>query len=88
MFTNPTFSNFVTQFVKPITHNVCDMPRLQPTDSRCKILLPGPLVTYRAFRQCAPCFVRASTKDKYQNTVQQLKPELGTVISLWVARSA
>ena len=82
---------FFSQFIKSIAHNVCDAPRPQPTTADVKtaiLLFPGPVVTYRAFRQCAPRFVRASTIQEYQDAVQQLKPLLGTLLSLRVARSS
>ena len=50
------------------------------------LLFPGPIVTYRAFRQSAPRFVRGSTKQEYSDTIEQLKPHLGSVIAVHVAR--
>ena len=79
------------QFIKSITHNVCDSPRPQPTTADVKtviLLFSGPVVTYRAFRQCAPRFVRGSTKQEYEAAVEQLKPQLGSVMSVRVARIA
>ena len=70
---------------------MCDVPRPQPTviDLKTAILLfPGPVVTFRAFRQCAPRFVRGSTKNEIHDAVEQLNPDLGSVLSSRAARSA
>ena len=50
------------------------------------LLFPDPVVTYRAFRQCAPHFVHGSTKQEYDDAVEQLKPHLGSIITVRVAR--
>ena len=70
---------------------MCDAPRRQPTTEDVKtaiLLFPGPVVTYRAFRQCAPCFVRGSTKHEYVEAIEELKPQLGSLINIRVARSS
>ena len=65
-------------------------PKTSPTieDVKTAILLfPGPVVTYRTFRQCAPRFVRGSTKQEYVDAIEELKPQLGSLINIRVARS-
>ena len=69
---------------------MCDVPRPQPTTDDVKLailLFPGPVVTFRAFRQCAPRFVRGSTKNEFHDALEQLKPDFGSVLSARVARS-
>ena len=69
---------------------MCDVPRPQPTTDDMKsaiLLFPGPVVTFRAFRQCAPHFVRGSTKNEFHDALEQLKPDFGSVLSARVARS-
>ncbi|XP_028412447.1 uncharacterized protein LOC114535274 [Dendronephthya gigantea] len=81
--------HMLCEFIKTITHNVCDAARPQPTVADIKtaiLLFPGPVVTYRAFRQSTPRFLRASTKEEYSNAVEQLKPNFGSVIAARVAR--
>jgi hypothetical protein len=51
------------------------------------LLFPGPVVTYREFRQYAPRFVRGSTKKEYSDAIEEFKPQLGSVIAVRVART-
>jgi hypothetical protein len=51
------------------------------------LLFPGPVVTYRAFCQCAPRFVRGSTTKEYSDAIEELEPQLGSVIAVRVART-
>ena len=37
--------------------------------------------------QCAPRFVRGSTKKEYSDAIEELKPQLGSVIAVRVART-
>ena len=71
-----------TTYAMPQDHN--------PTTADVKtaiLLFPGPCFTYRAFRQAALRFVCGTAKVEFMNAIEQLKSQLGSVVSLRVARS-
>lgn len=73
-----------------MTEDSCDQVRKQPTQYQIKVsalFFPGPVLSYRAFKQSAsPKAVRSVTQTEYDSAVRQLCPIYGTIISARVAR--